>query len=190
MAGRQSTYIARFRNVSDKHQDFLRGYGFQGGSGSAEYPGPRARRRRASASAFKKTVRDLNPDADLHRRLRRSAGAAREPVELDPAVKDAWGIPVLRFDYRFGENELAMAKDMADTAEEMLRAAGAEDMNVSPSDILTEGWSIHEMGTARMGIDPEDVGHQLRSARPTTSRTCSSSTAACSSRRRARTRPG
>ena len=51
-------------------------------------------------------------------------------VALDPTLTDAWGIPVLRFDYRFGDNELKMAKDMADTAEEMLRAAGAEDIKV------------------------------------------------------------
>jgi choline dehydrogenase-like flavoprotein len=75
-------------------------------------------------------------------------------VALDPAVKDAWGIPVLRFNYRFGDNELKMAKDMADTAEEMLKAAGAEDINVR-REPLTEGWSIHELGTARMGRDPK-----------------------------------
>jgi choline dehydrogenase-like flavoprotein len=73
---------------------------------------------------------------------------------LDPDVKDAWGIPVLRFNYRFGDNELKMAKDMADTAEEMLKAAGAEDISVR-RDVLTEGWSIHELGTARMGNDPK-----------------------------------
>ena len=32
----QSTYIVRFRNVTDKHPDFIRGYGFQGASGSAD----------------------------------------------------------------------------------------------------------------------------------------------------------
>jgi choline dehydrogenase-like flavoprotein len=47
-----------------------------------------------------------------------------------------------------------MAKDMADTAEEMLRAAGAENIKVDP-DMLPPGWSIHEIGTARMGDDPK-----------------------------------
>ena len=75
-------------------------------------------------------------------------------VFLDSEVKDAWGIPALRFDYTFGDNEKKMAADMADTAEEMLRAAGATDITVR-RDILTEGWSIHEMGTARMGNDPK-----------------------------------
>jgi choline dehydrogenase-like flavoprotein len=65
-----------------------------------------------------------------------------------------WAIPVLKFNYRFGDNEIQMAKDMAETSEEMLKAAGAEDIRVR-RDILTEGWSIHELGTARMGKDPK-----------------------------------
>ena len=37
-------------------------------------------------------------------------------VSLDPDVRDAWGIPVLRFNYRFGDNERKMAADMAEAA--------------------------------------------------------------------------
>jgi choline dehydrogenase-like flavoprotein len=61
---------------------------------------------------------------------------------------------VIRFDYRFGDNELKMAKDMGDTIEEMLIAAGAEDIRIG-REPLPEGWSIHEIGTARMGDDPK-----------------------------------
>ena len=75
-------------------------------------------------------------------------------VLLDPEVKDAWGIPVLRFDYRFGDNELKMAKDMAESIEEMLMAAHAEDIKIE-REPLPPGWSIHEIGTARMGDDPK-----------------------------------
>ena len=31
-------YVPRFRNVTDRHPDFIRGYHFQGGGGCAEYP--------------------------------------------------------------------------------------------------------------------------------------------------------
>jgi choline dehydrogenase-like flavoprotein len=75
-------------------------------------------------------------------------------VDLDPNVKDRWGIPVLRFHYKFGDNERKMAADMAETAREMFEAAGFEILNVSRG-LRTEGWSIHEMGTARMGTDPK-----------------------------------
>jgi choline dehydrogenase-like flavoprotein len=43
---------------------------------------------------------------------------------------------------------------MADSIEEMLVAAGAEDIRIG-RDPLPEGWSIHEIGTARMGDDPK-----------------------------------
>ena len=75
-------------------------------------------------------------------------------VELDPQVKDRWGIPVLRFHYTFGDNEKKMTEDMADTAREMFEAAGFEILKVDRK-LLTEGWSIHELGTARMGSDPK-----------------------------------
>ena len=47
-------------------------------------------------------------------------------VDLDPAMKDKWGIPVLRFHYKFGDNEKKMCEDMANTAQEMFEAAGFE----------------------------------------------------------------
>jgi choline dehydrogenase-like flavoprotein len=47
-----------------------------------------------------------------------------------------------------------MARDMADTAKEMFEEAGIEVVSVS-RELLTEGWSIHELGTARMGTDPK-----------------------------------
>jgi len=69
-------------------------------------------------------------------------------------VKDAWGIPVLRFHYEFGDNEKKMAEDMAVSAKEMFEEAGIEVIGVD-REVLTEGWSIHELGTARMGNDPK-----------------------------------
>jgi choline dehydrogenase-like flavoprotein len=47
-----------------------------------------------------------------------------------------------------------MAKDMADSIEEMLVAAKAEDIKIK-REPLPPGWSIHEIGTARMGADPK-----------------------------------
>jgi len=44
--------------------------------------------------------------------------------------------------------------DMASSIEEMLHEAGAEDIAVD-KEPLPEGWSIHELGTTRMGSDPK-----------------------------------
>jgi len=75
-------------------------------------------------------------------------------MDLDPDVKDAWGIPVLRFHYEFSDNEHKMAADMVNTAREMFEAAGIEEV-AADREVLTPGWSIHELGTARMGNDPK-----------------------------------
>jgi choline dehydrogenase-like flavoprotein len=148
----QSTYVVRFRNITDKHPDFIRGYGMQGGSGCTEYPS-HAHTTPGFGSAFKKTVRTNHPTPINFTAFGEVLARRENQVDLDQVVKDAWGIPVLRFSYRFGDNERKMAKDMADTAEEMLKAAGAEEIRARRA-VLTEGWSIHELGTARMGNDP------------------------------------
>jgi choline dehydrogenase-like flavoprotein len=146
-------YVPRFRNVSDKHPDFIRGYHFQGGGGCAEYPGM-AHDIAGFGKAFKSSVRKYYPAMISLGGFGEVLPRKENRVLLDPDVKDAWGIPVLKFDYQFGENELKMAKDMAASLEEMLTAAGAEDIQIS-RDLLPPGWSIHEIGTARMGDDPK-----------------------------------
>ena len=148
-----SPYIPRFRNVTDRHPDFIRGYHFQGGGGCAEYPGM-AHDLPGYGKAFKSNVRKHYPALISFGGFGEVLPRKENRVTLDPTVRDAWGLPVLRFDYRFGDNELKMARDMADTIEEMLRAAGAEDIQIG-REPLPEGWSIHEIGTTRMGDDPK-----------------------------------
>jgi choline dehydrogenase-like flavoprotein len=146
-------YIPRFRNLTDKHPDFIRGYHFQGGAGCSDYPG-HAHETAGFGVAFKKRVRDLYPTPIGFGGFGEVLPRYENQVELDPELKDAWGVPVLRFNYRFGDNDLKMAKDMGDSIEEMLHAAGAEEIQISRTP-LTPGWSIHELGTARMGDDPK-----------------------------------
>jgi glucoside 3-dehydrogenase (cytochrome c) catalytic subunit len=146
-------YVPRFRNVTDKHPDFIRGYHFQGGGGCAEFPGV-AHEIPGFGKAFKSNVRKYYPAAFGLGGFGEVLPRRENRVTLDPVVKDAWGIPVLRFDYRFSDNELKMAKDMGDSLEEMLTAAGAENIRIS-RDPYPPGWSIHEIGTARMGADPK-----------------------------------
>lgn len=143
-------YVPRFRNLNDK-QDFIRGYGFEGGSGITMYPGD-AIGRQGYGTKYKKEVRDY-AGAYVHMGgFGEVLPRYESSVELDAKLKDRWGIPVLRFNFKFGDNEKKMCKDMADTAQEMFEAAGIEIVNVNRN-ILVEGWSIHELGTARMGSD-------------------------------------
>ena len=74
-------------------------------------------------------------------------------IRLDPEVKDAWGIPALRMNVTWGDNEMRLFRHSADEGEEMLRAAGAEDIQ-KITQPRWPGGATHEVGSARMGNDP------------------------------------
>ena len=145
-------YIPRFRNLEDKQNGFVRGYGFEGGAGHSIFPsGTEAP---GFGAAFKQRVRDHSGAFIGLGGFGEVLARYENYVDLDPQMQDAWGIPSLRFHYQFSDNEKKMCEDMATTAKEMLEAAGIEIIGVDKN-ILTEGWSIHELGTARMGTDPK-----------------------------------
>jgi choline dehydrogenase-like flavoprotein len=146
-------YVARFRNLKDKQPGFIRGYGFEGGGGFSIFPSgvwdtP------GFGGQFKKSVRDHAGAFIGMGGFGEVLARYENYVDLDPEVKDAWGIPALRFHYQFSDNEKKMCEDMATTAKEMFEEAGIEVVGVDKT-MLTEGWSIHELGTARMGNDPK-----------------------------------
>jgi choline dehydrogenase-like flavoprotein len=74
--------------------------------------------------------------------------------EIDPNLKDAWGIPALRISMAHGQNEAALMRDAGISAAEMLEAAGAKNIRVTTG-VEMPGMAIHEVGTARMGSDPK-----------------------------------
>jgi choline dehydrogenase-like flavoprotein len=79
--------------------------------------------------------------------------------EIDPTVVDEWGIPVLRFDYKWTEHEINQAKHMQDTMEELLTNAGGVLLGNKPGadrqyGLAKPGEIIHEVGTTRMGSNP------------------------------------
>ncbi len=146
-------YIPRFRNLSDKSPKFLRGYGFEGGGGSEEFPGF-ARKIPGFGAGFKEEVKKNYAAVIGIGSFGEVLARPENCVDIDPVVKDAWGIPVLHMQIEWGPNELEMAKDMVETQEEMFKAAGVEVMSERKT-ALPPGWSIHEAGTARMGDDPK-----------------------------------
>ena len=80
--------------------------------------------------------------------------------EIDPSVVDQWGIPVLRFHWKWSDNEIKMAKDMQETYREIVEAAGGIYVTQklpdgpNPYGIADGGMIIHEVGTVRMGEHP------------------------------------
>ena len=80
--------------------------------------------------------------------------------EIDPNKKDQWGIPVLRFNYQWSDQELKQAKHMHDTFEEIIVNMGGIPLGEKPGrdknfGLHTPGRIIHEVGTTRMGNDPK-----------------------------------
>ena len=148
-------YIPRFRNLDEKSKakDFIRGYGLEGSSGQEMFPED-AMKLAGYGQAYKRKVRD-HAGAFLYMYgLGEVLPRYENRVELDPHVKDAWGIPVLRFSYKYGDNEKKMCADMVTSMQEAFAASGFEVTRVD-RDPLTEGSSVHELGTARMGTDPK-----------------------------------
>ncbi len=76
-------------------------------------------------------------------------------VTLDPELTDSDGIPAPKITYRVGDNTRAMLRHGEERAREVLLAAGAREVPAKSDDKVwwRAGW--HQMGTCRMGHDPE-----------------------------------
>jgi choline dehydrogenase-like flavoprotein len=80
--------------------------------------------------------------------------------EIDPEVKDRWGIPVLRFHWKWSDYEYDQVKHMQKTFRDLVAEMGGEVFDPMPSKeqgygISSGGSIIHELGTVRMGHDPK-----------------------------------
>jgi len=78
---------------------------------------------------------------------------------IDPSTVDKWGIPVLKFNYNWTDQELKQADHMHETFEEILTGMGGTLMGKRPTKetqfgLHAPGRIIHEVGTTRMGNDP------------------------------------
>jgi choline dehydrogenase-like flavoprotein len=80
-------------------------------------------------------------------------------AELDPTVKDKWGIPVLRWHWKWSEQELRMADHAARTFAALIEAMGGTvrtRKGAKGRDAIDPGGKvIHEVGGALMGSDPK-----------------------------------
>lgn len=154
-SGRRPTapYMPRFRNVTDKHPNFLRGYSLAGGAARDSWWSFGGKE--GLGADFKKQIQqgggwtfNLGGSGEMLPRYENS-------VTLHPTRKDKWGIPILHIDCEYSANDIAMRKDMAETAAEILESIGVKNVRKYNADISdwSMGLAIHEMGTARMGRD-------------------------------------
>jgi choline dehydrogenase-like flavoprotein len=79
--------------------------------------------------------------------------------ELDPTVVDRYGIPVLRFHWKFSDFEINQARHMVHTSAEIVEKMGGKVVGKLPAKdtlygLKLGGEIIHEAGTTRMGTSP------------------------------------
>jgi choline dehydrogenase-like flavoprotein len=128
-------YMPEFRNVHDRHPDFIRSYDVQGN-----------------------VARGMAPDSEFApfgmwgycEMLSRFENC----VTINQDKKDAWGIPVAHISCTLSDNERALVRDQLEAAKEMAAEAGFIVQEEAPK-ISPPGSGNHECGTARMGNDPK-----------------------------------
>ena len=79
--------------------------------------------------------------------------------EIDPTAVDRWGIPVLRFHWKWSDHELRQVKHMQETFRAIIAEMGGQPLSPMPTadtgfGISGGGQIIHELGVTRMGSDP------------------------------------
>jgi choline dehydrogenase-like flavoprotein len=146
----------------DKKTDFPRGYHIEIGGGYG-MPGigtfaGLANREEGYGEPLKKKIYDdygthvsfagrgeMIPNADTY-------------CEIDNTVVDRWGIPVLKFHFKWTDAELKQVQHMEQTFTSIIETMGGKvTASTRPLDqkISTGGEIIHEVGSIRMGDDPK-----------------------------------
>jgi len=145
-------YVARFRNIDEKtkRSDYLRGFGYQGGaSRGMNWNGD------GIGTGLKEQMTEPGEWSFWLGSWGEQLPHPDNRVTLSKTENDKWGLPQLEIDCEWKENEIAMRKDMMNSAAEMLEAGGLKDIYTFNDEKAYPGLCIHEMGTARMGNDPK-----------------------------------
>jgi len=104
-------------------------------------------------SAFKATMRRMHTRTAYCWGHATQLPVATNGVDLDPDVKDGWGLPAMRVTFKEHEHDLRMFRYLHDRGIDLLKAAGAiRTWGTPPGD--NPGGAVHMLGTCRMGNDP------------------------------------
>lgn len=146
--------IPRYRNLSfEEDHGFLRGYNIQGRGERLEW-GDQSQRVHGFGKEFKEQILKPGPWSVWMGGWGECLPYHENKVSLDLMKKDKWGLPLLKIDFSFKENEKLMMRDISDSSGEMLERAGFK--NIQTFNYNKPGGStVHEMGTTRMGADPK-----------------------------------
>ena len=147
-------YIPRYWNISKEttSDKFLRGFGYQGGAGRAGWGV--GVNQEGFGGDFKDSLTKPGPWEFFITGFAECLPYHENKVTLNKENTDKWGQPTLAIDCEFKENELAINKQIQEDAVEMLERSGLIDI-VGFDNEHYPGFGVHEMGTARMGNDPQ-----------------------------------
>ncbi len=144
-----SAYLPRFRNVYKQETDFLRGY-------AAGFSAGRSVKKDTSGygSALKKKLAstELSPWNVGSHMMGETIPKESNTVSLDGSKKDVWGMPLLKINIGYDDNDAKMKKDFFEQMTEMYTKAGFTNIKTTDTG-QAPGLDIHEMGGVRMGKD-------------------------------------
>ena len=147
-------WMPRWQNLKNPREEkFIRGYAVYPGGGCSEYPWYAAQAE-GFGSSFKREVKRRYPTPVGFTIQAPSLRSDTNYVDIDPTVKDAYGIPAARIHFQWDENVLKMWEHSKQVCAEVIRSAGGvyEGSGDEPN---IPGWSLHDVGTCRMGNDPK-----------------------------------
>jgi choline dehydrogenase-like flavoprotein len=145
-------YVPRFRNVTDAHPDFSRGYNYQGGGNRPR--GEATPNGESFGAAFKEAQTQPAPYWTMGlTAFGEMLPDATNQVRISATVKDKWGLAVPEIDFKWSANDLAMMADAVREGKAMLEQIGCTNITADPTTNLRS--TVHEVGTARMGRDPK-----------------------------------
>jgi choline dehydrogenase-like flavoprotein len=148
-------WMPRWQNLKDPHEEaFIRGYSVYPDGGCSDFPWY-ANNLDGFGSSLKREIKRRYPTPVNFTVQAPSLRSDTNYVDLDPEVKDPYGIPVARLHFQWDENALKMWEHSKQACAEVLRAAGGVLEGASEAPEIP-GYSLHETGTCRMGNDPKN----------------------------------
>jgi choline dehydrogenase-like flavoprotein len=150
----QVVWMPRWQNLEGSPREkFIRGYSLYPTGGCAEFPAYHDQIEGFGSSLKRDLKRHYPAPVSFYCQIP-SLPSPTNFVDIDPVVKDTYGIPVVRVHFQWGPNELLMWEHAKQATAEVIRAAGGKQWGAG-KEPHTPGWSLHETGTLRMGDDPK-----------------------------------
>ena len=147
-------WLPRWQNLNDPHEEkFIRGYSAYSFGGCGDFPYYHDQIE-GFGSQFKRDIKRYYPAPFSFLIQAPSLPSKHNYMDIDPEVKDTFGIPVARFHFRWGPNELLMWEHCKQVCAEIVKAAGGEIWGVG-EEPESPGHSLHETGVCRFGNDPK-----------------------------------